>query len=452
MNRMIRGSIAFLTLLLALLSAGPVWADDAAGVLEQWTSDPTSRERLERQFDLVRPGARPGGAAVDTRFAPLPGGTDTAAQLAQGYPAAARAEAQAVFARLLALYPQVEQRHGIPRYDLAGAVATFIAGAYTGYSGVAVDDQEFVAIVRQMRQAIGVKPEFAAASARDKQSAYEQLAILALLTLSTHEALEKDPDVPGAAQIRANMKQASKAYLESLLGIDADQVRVSAQGVTTGAHGALQSAPAQAGKAQPASAPVGASRAADIDAVVLVQGYSMTGVGGAILLKYSPAVLYGDGSYSKDARRALQGDARIDGRWHRNGGGWALTDQKGKTTQVKASMRALPAGRGSRLQGSYRSLGGVGAPGQDVAVVSAWSAMQFARDGSVQMGQGAGATTDTVVTGAKGSNAARYELDGHVITLIFADGRREQRLFYFLPGKEGQQAIGVGASTLSMRR
>ena len=190
---MIRGSIAFLTLLLALLSAGPVWADDAAGVLEQWTSDPTSRERLERQFDLVRPGARPGGTAVDTRFAPLPGGTDTAAQLAQGYPAAARAEAQAVFARLLALYPQVEQRHGIPRYDLAGAVATFIAGAYTGYSGVAVDDQEFVAIVRQMRQAIGVKPEFAAASARDKQSAYEQLAILALLTLSTHEALEKDP-------------------------------------------------------------------------------------------------------------------------------------------------------------------------------------------------------------------------------------------------------------------
>ena len=186
------------------------------------------------------------------------------------------------------------------------------------------------------------------------------------------------------------MKQASKANLESLLGIDADQVRVSAQGVTTGAHGVLQSAPAQAGKAQPASAPVSATRAADIDAVVLVQGYSMTGVGGAILLKVQPGGAVWRRQLQQDARRALQGDARIDGRWHRTGGGWALTDQKGKTTQVKASMRALPAGRGSRLQGSYRSLGGVGAPGQDVAVVSAWSAMQFARDGSVQMGQGAG--------------------------------------------------------------
>ena len=172
------------------MSAGPAWADDAAGVLEQWTSDPTSRERLERQFDLVRPGAPwRHGRGYPLCAAPRRhrhgGATGAKAILRR------RAEAQAVFARLLALYPQVEQRHGIPRYDLAGAVATFIAGAYTGYSGVAVDDQEFVAIVRQMRQAIGVKPEFAAASARDKQSAYEQLAILALLTLSTHEALVK---------------------------------------------------------------------------------------------------------------------------------------------------------------------------------------------------------------------------------------------------------------------
>ena len=256
----------------------------------------------------------------------------------------------------------------------------------------------------------------------------------------------------GAAKIRANMRSASQGYLESLLGVEADRVRVSADGVTMGAPGMVQFAPAPAAGKPAAAKPVAGGRADDIEAVVLVQGYSMTGVGGAILLKYSPAVLYRDGRYSKDAKRALQGDARIDGRWQRSGSGWTLTDNKGKSTQVKSSMRAEPADRGTPLQGSYRSLGGVGAPGQDVAVVSAWSAMQFGRDGTVQMGQGAGATTGTVATGGKQSNAARYELDGHVITLTFADGRREQRLFYFLPGKDGQQAIGVGSSTLSKRR
>lgn len=89
--------------------------------------------------------------------------------------------------------------------------------------------------------------------------------------------------------------------------------------------------------------------------------------------------------------------------------------------------------------------------GPAAAVVSAWSALQFGRDGTVRMGQGAGATTDDVVAGSRQSAVARYRLDGHVITLSFADGHSEQRLFYFLPGNDGRRAIGVGSSTLSMR-
>lgn len=199
-------------------------------------------------------------------------------------------------------------------------------------------------------------------------------------------------------------------------------------------------------------APVASTRAAAVEAVVLLQGYSMTGVGGAILLKDRPAVLYRDGTYSTDAERALLIDAPVAGRWLRDTSGWTLTDGGGKTIKVKDAIRAMPAEHGSRLEGSYRSLGGVGSSARGVAVMTAWSAMQFEADGRVSVGQGAGATTGDVATGASSQDTGHYLLDGHVITLTFADGRREQRLFYFLPGREGEQAIGIGARTLSRRR
>ncbi len=445
-----RVGCAFITSLWLLWASPVATAAEASRLFETLTQDAQTRAQLERQLDLVRPSP-PGPAAqgiADTRFQPVAGGLGTAALLARSYPASARAEAERLFQQLLDVYPQVERRHGIPRHDLAGAVATFIAGAYTGYTGLEVEDEDFVAVVRQMREALGRKPGLAAVPARDKQAAYEQLVVLALLSLSTHEALAQQPRAPGAAQIRANLRTASKGYLESLLGTDADRVRVNQAGVTLGVLGIAAAGPAPVNEptAEPAAG-VGA-----IQAVVLVQGYAMTGVGGGLVLKYSPAVLFRDGRYTRDARRALQGDVRIDGRWTAQSSGWALTDAQGKTTQVPASMRAEPAEPGAPLQGSYRSLAGVGSPNTRVGVVSAWAEMSFQRDGSVQLGQGAGATAGTVATASSRGDVARYRLDGHVITLDFGDGRQEQRLFYFVPGQAGKRAIGIGGSTLSPRR
>ena len=201
---------------------------------------------------------------------------------------------------------------------------------------------------------------------------------------------------------------------------------------------------AQAGKAD-ISTPTAAGR---IEAVVLKQGYGM-GYGGAITLRYAPAVLLRDGSYTTDVDSALQAQPRIDGRWRRDGGGFELIARDGKRARVPAQMRARPADPGATLAGAYRSLSGAGGQNLHVAVVAAWKNLRFARDGSVRAAQGAGADAGNLVTGGSRAAVARYRLDGHTIALTHPDGRTETRLFYFFP--DSDNTIGLGADTLSAR-
>lgn len=194
-----------------------------------------------------------------------------------------------------------------------------------------------------------------------------------------------------------------------------------------------------------------AAAAPAIEAVVVHRGHGM-GYGGAITVAYRARVLYADGSYTTDAAGALGARPRIDGRWQRDGSGYALVPAAGgsKPERIAPQMSARPAPRGATLEGEYRSLSGVGAAGMDVPVVAAARALRFARDGTLTATASASAgTTDTVAAGHRGA-AARYALDGWTITMTGADGRAEMRLFYFFP--DGDDVIGVGGSTLSRRR
>lgn len=191
------------------------------------------------------------------------------------------------------------------------------------------------------------------------------------------------------------------------------------------------------------------ARAADIEAVVLTTSWSPSGVGGSVVMDYRPAVLFRNGSYTTDAERAL-GAPRVDGRWQRSGSGYALTDAKGNIKRVEPKMRARPAAGGLTLSGNYRALGGSGQPFSGVPMVTAFKNFQFNNDGSVLMGSGGGATGGGVVTYGKKGAMARYRLDGWTITLTFADGRSERRLFYLFP--DSNRSIGVGGSTLVARK
>jgi hypothetical protein len=205
--------------------------------------------------------------------------------------------------------------------------------------------------------------------------------------------------------------------------------------------------PALAGDAK-SDAPKGGTRA--IEAVVLTTAWSPSGVGGMVVIDYRPAVLYKDGSFSRDADRALGSDARIDGRWQRDGSGFTLQGSDGKSQQVSAKMRARPAAAGQTLNGAYRSLSGAGMTGTGVSTVAAFKTMAFSADGRLDLAQGAGASGGGLSTRGTQAGSARYRLDGYTITVVHDSGQTERRLFYLFP--DSDRAVGVGATSLSARR
>ena len=148
-------------------------------------------------------------------------------KLAAGYPAHARKEAHHTFSELLVGYEKIEQQFKIPTSDVAGAVAAFIAGSYMAYRDVDFPDERFPPLVSQIRSIIQSQPEFAKATAIQKQEMYEQMAILGMFMATTRMALQERPN----PQLTANLRQAAKSNLEQFLKTDADKVKITAQGL-----------------------------------------------------------------------------------------------------------------------------------------------------------------------------------------------------------------------------
>lgn len=191
-----------------------------------------------------------------------------------------------------------------------------------------------------------------------------------------------------------------------------------------------------------------ATAAPTIDTIVLERGHSV-GVGNAITVVYRARVLFADGRWTGAADTALDPTPRIDGRWQREGDEFVLTSQAGQRKRIAASLQARAATADLRLDGEYRRLGGVGAPGTGTAAVAAWTAWRFFADGRLTSAQGAGATAGGMATAAASQAAGRYRLDGWTLAVEHADGRRERHLFYRFP--DSDRSIGVGAQVLTRR-
>lgn len=185
-----------------------------------------------------------------------------------------------------------------------------------------------------------------------------------------------------------------------------------------------------------------------IERVVLAQGYG-SGYGGMVTVEFRPAVLYRDGTYSADSATALTEAAVLAGRWSEEGDGWRLEPDGEEPVDVPASMAARPAVGGATLEGVYRNIGGVGAPGTGVPVVVAWSEVEFSGDGTLRAAQGGGVDAGDVGAGGQSSATGRYTLDGWTATVEYDDGRTETGLFYLYPDSDG--AIGFLGRTLSRR-
>jgi len=148
-------------------------------------------------------------------------------KLASVYPEQHRGKVVATMRQLLDGFHKIEQQFAIPRNDMAGAIAGFLAGSYMAYQDTEFPDENFKPLVNQMRQIVSSNPDFAKASSAEKQEMYEQMAVLGMFMATTQMALKENPN----PQVAANMKQAAKGYLEQFLKTDANKVFLTANGL-----------------------------------------------------------------------------------------------------------------------------------------------------------------------------------------------------------------------------
>jgi hypothetical protein len=169
--------------------------------------------------------------SAPTTVSPGPDGLEAASvprKLAARYPEASRAEAERVFREVLAVYyPKIAAQFGIPPNDVAGATAAFIAGSYIAYRDIDLPEENFKALVAQMRRILGNNASFQSASAAQKQEAYEEMAIVGTTLALIREELKSQPD----AQTRASIREVGKGYLEQFLSTDANRVEITARGL-----------------------------------------------------------------------------------------------------------------------------------------------------------------------------------------------------------------------------
>lgn len=164
-----------------------------------------------------------GGTLVGTRFQPAA----SARQLAQRYNPAQRHQIENAFVQAFEGYQKIEAQFGIPKGDLAGGVAAFIAGNYIAYRNLDFPDKDFPPLVEQIRDALTANPAVSRASASDKRQAYEQLAMVGMFMAVSREALKRKPD----PKVEANFRETARANLEQFLKTDADRVQITERGL-----------------------------------------------------------------------------------------------------------------------------------------------------------------------------------------------------------------------------
>ena len=148
-------------------------------------------------------------------------------QLAATYPPEHRQQAASAFRELRTGFQKIERQFDLPRGDVAGAVAAFLAGSYMAYRNVDFPDANFKPLVAQMRQIVGSNPAFAEATAAQRQDAFDQLSMLGMLMATTQMALAQQAN----PRVEAALRSTAKGYLEQFLKTDADRVQITAQGL-----------------------------------------------------------------------------------------------------------------------------------------------------------------------------------------------------------------------------
>ena len=156
------------------------------------------------------------------------GSTDGLETLVATYPKSQQKEIRASLKQLYDSFPQVARSVGIPTNDLSSGVAAVIAGAYMAYNNVSLNDDYMKPLANQFKAHLENSGFFDGMSNREKKSMYDQMVMVGM-TLAVGQSLnQSNPN----SQTTAQLREAGKQILEAILKVDADRVRITAQGIS----------------------------------------------------------------------------------------------------------------------------------------------------------------------------------------------------------------------------
>lgn len=194
-------------------------------------------DRVERAVETIKkdqsqdPAARAKPVATPSRPGSLTFRVstvfDTPREMAAGYPVDKRAEAEALFRKLLIMFADVERQFGQPPRDLPTALALFIVTSHEAATGQEMPESYGIPLVRQLRDALAADPAMLNASEASKQRLYEQLAIIGMMTGGTMLAVKETPNRDNAAKL----KTAGNSYLRQVMKLDPARIEFTNQGM-----------------------------------------------------------------------------------------------------------------------------------------------------------------------------------------------------------------------------
>lgn len=201
----------------------------------------------EQMRGMLGKPAAAAGATQAPMFAPAPAATgggmgvfnaplvasgpaqlaQSAAELAQRFPAAHRAAMTKAYQESFGFWKKLEAQLGLTPDDVAAGVAAFIAGNYAAFMQQQVPDEDFKSLVLQMQGLLARNPAFMQSSAAAKRSMFEQLAMVGTFMAVYREHLNQKPN----PNEEVNFRNAAKANLEAGVGLAVERMQIGPQGL-----------------------------------------------------------------------------------------------------------------------------------------------------------------------------------------------------------------------------
>lgn len=174
------------------------------------------------------PGQRAPASAAPVRARAAPQTARNARLLAQRFPSEHRAKLEQLFGESYALYRKLEAKFGWQEDDLAGALTAFVIGNYMVFAATDVPDDHVVAVASQLRANPGMAATFRKVGTEDLRTMYEQSAMVGTFMVLTELSRAKQPQPP---EVQARVRDAARANLQQVLGVDPARLRIGAGGM-----------------------------------------------------------------------------------------------------------------------------------------------------------------------------------------------------------------------------